>query len=54
VVQGGLRILEKIQNMQWATVHSRPHLTRFEVPQLLWRAARMRPGPSGLQDGAPA
>ncbi len=54
VVQGGLRILEKIQNMQWATVCSRPQLSRFELLQLLWRAACMRPGQKGLQEGAPA
>ena len=42
VVQGGLRILEKIRSMDHAALNQRPTLTGFDVPVLLWRAARMR------------
>ncbi len=41
VVQGGLRILEKIGQMQHATWRARPKLHRQDVPVLLWRAWRM-------------
>jgi squalene synthase HpnC len=41
VVQGGLRILEKIERMNHATLARRPALTVFDVPILLWRALRM-------------
>ena len=44
VVQGGLRILEKIAAMDHATLQQRPKLTAFDLPLLLWRAARMRAG----------
>ena len=44
VVQGGLRILEKIAAMDHATLQRRPKLTAFDLPLLLWRAARMRAG----------
>ena len=49
VVQGGLRILEKIERMDHATLARRPALTAFDAPLLLWRAlahgraARMTP-----------
>jgi squalene synthase HpnC len=42
VVQGGLRILEKIEAMQYRSLHQRPRLHAGDVPLLLWRAARMR------------
>ncbi len=42
VVQGGLRILEKIAQMNHATLIKRPTLSAFDWPLLLWRAARMR------------
>ena len=42
VVQGGLRILEKIRAMNHATLRQRPTLTAFDAPRLLWRALRMR------------
>ncbi|MCY7306968.1 MAG: squalene synthase HpnC, partial [Rhodoferax sp.] len=46
VVQGGLRILEKIQAMQHATWRHRPRIGRSELPLLLWRAWRCpRPAP---------
>ena len=43
VVQGGLRILERIERMDHASLLHRPKLTAFDLPVLLWRAARMRP-----------
>jgi len=46
VVQGGLRILEKIEGMHYASVARRPVLSSLDAPLLLWRAARMRRGPS--------
>jgi hydroxysqualene synthase len=41
VVQGGLRILEKIAAMDHATLHQRPTLSAIDLPRLLWRALRM-------------
>ncbi|MDP3084936.1 MAG: squalene synthase HpnC [Rubrivivax sp.] len=41
VVQGGLRILEKIDRMDHATLLERPTLTVSDAPLLLWRALRM-------------
>ncbi len=40
VVQGGLRILEKMATMNHRTWRERPCLQRREVPLLLWRAWR--------------
>jgi squalene synthase HpnC len=42
VVQGGLRILEKIAAMDFASVRKRPVLERQDAPVLLWRALRMQ------------
>jgi len=42
VVQGGLRILERIDAMQYRTLHQRPVLRPVDLPVMLWRAARMR------------
>ena len=42
VVQGGLRILEKIEAMQHATMSRRPTLGASDLPRLLWRALWMR------------
>jgi hypothetical protein len=42
VVQGGLRILEKIQTMNHATLQQRPTLSALDAPRLLWRAVGMR------------
>jgi squalene synthase HpnC len=39
VVQGGLRILEKIERMRHLTRNARPKLARSDAPLLLWRAA---------------
>jgi len=44
VVQGGLRILEKIKAMQFASLKQRPALTALDAPVLLWRALRMNGG----------
>ncbi len=44
VVQGGLRILEKIAAMDFATLSRRPALTRGDAPRLLWRALVHSPG----------
>jgi squalene synthase HpnC len=41
VVQGGLRILEKIAAMDYASLRTRPVLRRTDAPRLLWRAVRM-------------
>lgn len=43
VVQGGLRILERISAMQYRTLRQRPTLGPADLPVLLWRAVRMRP-----------
>jgi squalene synthase HpnC len=41
VVQGGLRILEKIKAMQYASLTQRPALTAMDAPTMVWRALRM-------------
>jgi squalene synthase HpnC len=41
VVQGGLRILERIRHMDHATLSHRPALRGLDAPLLLWRAAAM-------------
>jgi squalene synthase HpnC len=41
VVQGGLRILEKIARMDHAVLTRRPALRAWDAPLLLWRAWRM-------------
>lgn len=41
VVQGGLRILEKIESMDHATLSRRPTLGILDLPRLAWRALRM-------------
>ena len=43
VVQGGLRIAEKITQLDHATLRQRPRIGKADAPLLLWRAARMRP-----------
>ena len=42
VVQGGLRILEKISASGFASLLHRPALTAFDVPTLLWRTLMMK------------
>jgi squalene synthase HpnC len=43
VVQGGMRILDKIEALGYATLQTRPTLRWHDAPRLLWRALRMRP-----------
>lgn len=55
VVQGGLRILEKIEALQHGTLHARPVLGKRDLPLLLWRALRMGAQQRAGQDaGLPA
>ena len=42
VVQGGLRILEKIRAGGFASLLHRPALTAFDAPTLVWRALMMK------------
>ncbi|CAG1018220.1 Hydroxysqualene synthase [Burkholderiaceae bacterium] len=53
VVQGGLRILEKIEALDHATLRERPTLRWFDAPLLLWRAVCMRPPMSALARTTP-
>jgi squalene synthase HpnC len=43
VVQGGLRILDKIEAGGFDTLQNRPTLGAADAPRLLWRALWMRP-----------
>jgi squalene synthase HpnC len=52
VVQGGLRVLEKIDAVGGATLSSRPALRWFDAPLLVWRAICMRPHPTPLPNTA--
>ena len=45
VVQGGLRILEKIARMGHAALSRRPSIGAADAPLLLWRAWRMKAAP---------
>jgi hydroxysqualene synthase len=42
VVQGGLRVLEKIERQGFDTLTLRPKIGALDAPLLLWRALRMR------------
>ncbi|NBQ91938.1 MAG: squalene synthase HpnC [Betaproteobacteria bacterium] len=42
VVQGGLRILDKIEALDHRSLQRRPRLRAWDLPLLWWRAARMR------------
>lgn len=44
VVQGGLRILDKLEAMHFAALLRRPTLGAADAPLLLWRALSMRRG----------
>ena len=48
VVQGGLRILEKIEHLHFDTLRSRPVLRWLDGPLLIGRALRMRAASSPL------
>lgn len=52
VVQGGLRILERIDRSGRATLRERPTLGATDLTTMLWRAAWMRPAPNPLPQGA--
>ena len=53
VVQGGLRILEKITAMNFATLQTRPKLHGYDAPLLAWRALWMRaPGAIVVSESA--
>ena len=41
VVQGGLRILNKIEALRYRTLKTRPRLRAWDLPVLLWRALWM-------------
>lgn len=41
VVQGGLRILDKIEALHYATLRQRPRLQWWDFPVMLWRALWM-------------
>lgn len=41
VVQGGLRILDKIKALNFAMLQHRPKLTKWDAPIILWRALWM-------------
>ena len=48
VVQGGLRILERIEALRYDTRHQRPKLGLFDGALMLWRALWMRPASSRM------
>jgi squalene synthase HpnC len=41
VIQGGLRILQRIERLGYRTLEVRPKLGLADTPAMLWRAARM-------------
>ena len=41
VVQGGLRILDRIEALQFGTLQTRPTLRRRDLALMLWRALWM-------------
>ena len=43
VVQGGLRIVAKMQRMDFATLSRRPTIGALDLPPLLWHTLTMRP-----------
>jgi len=51
VVQGGLRVLERIDRSGGATLHARPKLGWTDVGPIAWRALRMRR--SGVRSALP-
>jgi squalene synthase HpnC len=52
VVQGGLRILDRIARLDHATLTRRPTLRAVDAPVMLARALRMRPAPGALAGSA--
>ncbi|MBL8361335.1 MAG: squalene synthase HpnC [Rubrivivax sp.] len=51
VVQGGLRILQQIDALEFGTLAARPRLAAIDWPRLAWRALWMRAGPVGDATG---
>ena len=45
VIQGGLRILEKVDRLGGATIGTRPVIGATDAPVLVWRALQMRERP---------
>lgn len=45
VVQGGLRLLDRIAALQYGTLRRRPHLGPLDAARIAWRALRMRAPP---------
>lgn len=45
VVQGGLRIIDKIRTEGHASLRQRPAIGKLDAPLLLWRALKMRRAP---------
>ena len=43
VVQGGLRILDRVERLRFATLLARPTLTWVDAPLMLGRVLTMRP-----------
>lgn len=41
VIQGGLRVLDKMAAMNHGTLHQRPRLRWHDLPVMVWRALRM-------------
>lgn len=52
VVQGGLRVLDRIARLDHATLRRRPTLRAADAPPLLWRALTMRPPAAALERAA--
>jgi hydroxysqualene synthase len=53
VVQGGLRILERIDQLQGATCRQRPTVGWKDAPTISWRALAMRPDAAALAAARP-
>src|SRR4029077_12739580 len=53
VVQGGLRVLEKIDRLGAATLTTRPTIGAADAPLLAWRALTMRRGVAARGEGTP-
>ncbi|MEO6032360.1 MAG: squalene synthase HpnC [Burkholderiaceae bacterium] len=52
VIQGGLRILEKIEGLGFATLQHRPVLRGLDAPPMLWRALTMRAARAPVAQGS--
>jgi len=46
VVQGGLRILDRVETLRHGSLNTRPTLDWTDVVTMAWRALRMRPSPT--------